>query len=69
MKSKGVNEESDSPWSSTVVLVQKKDRSLRFCVEFRRLNDVTKKDCFLLPRIDDTLYTLGGARWFSTLDL
>jgi len=69
MKSKGVIEESDSPWSSPVVLVRKKDSNLRFCIDYRRLNDVTKKDCFLLPRIDDTLDTLDGAKWFSTLDL
>jgi len=69
MKSKGVIEESDSPWSSPVVLVRKKDGSLRFCVDYRRLNGVTKKDCFPLPRIDDTLDTLAGAKWFSTLDL
>jgi hypothetical protein len=69
MKSKGVIEDSDSLWSSPVVLVRKKDSNLRFCVDYRRLNDVTKKDCFLLPRIDDTLDTLAGARWFSTLDL
>jgi hypothetical protein len=69
MKSKGVIEESDSPWSSPVVLVRKKDGSLRFCVDYRRLNDVTKKDCFLLLRIDDILDMLAGAKWFSTLDL
>jgi hypothetical protein len=69
MTSKGVIEESDSPWSTPVVLDRKKDGSLRFCVDYRRLNDVTKKDCFPLPRIDDTLDTLAGAKWFSTLDL
>jgi hypothetical protein len=68
MKRKGVIEESDSPWSSPVVLVRKKDGNLRFCVYYRRLN-VTKKDCFPLPRIDDTLDTPAGAKWFSTLDL
>ena len=69
MKRQGVIEESDSPWSSPVVLVRKKDGSLRFCVDYRRLNDVTKKDCFPLPRIDDTLDTLAGAQWFYTLDM
>jgi len=69
MKSKGVIEVSDSPWSSPVVLVRKKDSSLRFCVDYRRLNDVTKKGCFFLPRIDDTLDTLAGARRLSTFDL
>jgi hypothetical protein len=66
---RGVIEESDSPLSSLVVLVRKKNGELRFCVEYRKLNDVTQKDCFPLSRIDDTLDTLSGAKWFSTLDL
>ena len=69
MKKQGVIEPSNSPWSSPVVLVRKKDNSLRFCVDYRMLNDVTQKDSYPLPRIDDTIDTLAGSRMFSTLDL
>ena len=65
----GVIEKSNSPWSSAVVLVKKKDGSTRMCIDYRALNDVTVKDSYPLPRIDDTLDALLGSRWFSTLDL
>ena len=60
---------SNSPCASPVVMVRKKDGSPLFCINFRQLNAATVKDAHLLPRIDDLLYTLHGARWFSTLDL
>ena len=69
MRSQGVIEPSQSPWSSPVVLVQKKDGSKRFCVDYRKLNEVTKHDSYPLPRVDKTLDAVSGSSWFSTLDL
>ena len=69
MLRQGVIAPSSSPWASPVVLAQKKNGSLQFCVDYRRLNAVTRKDAYALPRIDDTSDTLSGSKWFCTLDL
>ena len=66
---RGVVKKSNSPWSSPVVLVTKKDGSQRFCVDYRLVNAATVKEAYPLPRIDDSLSALSGAKWFSTLDL
>ncbi|KAI3374166.1 hypothetical protein L3Q82_006026 [Scortum barcoo] len=69
MLEKGVIRESCSPWAAHIVLVKKKHGSWRFCVDYRKLNAVTHKDAFPLPRIEETLTNLTRAKWFSTLDL
>lgn len=69
MMQAGVIERSNSPWGFPVVLVEKKDGSKRFCVDFRALNKITKKYARPLPVIDDILASLGSARYFSKLDL
>ena len=65
----GVIRPSNSPWSSPIVLVRKKDGGVRWCIDYRRLNDVTVKDAYPLPRIDSCLDQLSSAKIFSTLDL
>ncbi len=69
MLDRGVIEPCQSSWASPVVLVTKKDGTTCFCVDYRKLNDVTKKDAYPLPRIDETLDALRGSMYFSTLDL
>lgn len=65
----GVIEESSSPYASAVVLVRKKSGALRFCVDYRQLNDKTVKDSYALPRIEEIMDQLKGATCFSTLDM
>lgn len=65
---KDLIEHSNSPWSSPVVLVKKPNGGIRFCVDYRKLNSVTIKDNYPLPRIDDALDRLRGAKYFTTLD-
>ena len=65
----GAIRKSNSPWASAVVLVRKKDGSLRFCINLRRLNARTIKDAYSLPRIEETLDCLNGAKYFTSLDL
>ena len=61
--------DSTSPWASPVVLVIKKNRKKRFCIDYRKLNTITKKDSYPLSHIDELLDSLAGATYFSTLDL
>jgi len=69
MEEHGIIEPTASPWASNVVLVRKKDGSLRFCIDYRQLNRITTQDSYPLPLIDNCLNALQGSTWFSTLDL
>ena len=65
----GVVQPFTSPWAAPIVLVKKKDGTTRFCVDYRKLNDVTRKDVYPLPHIRGTLDALSGAKILTTLDL
>jgi hypothetical protein len=66
---KGYIHPSSSPWGALVLLVDKKDGSRRMCVDYRPLNDVTIKNKYPLPRIEDLFDQMRGAKVFSNLDL
>ncbi|CAF3260642.1 unnamed protein product [Rotaria sp. Silwood2] len=65
---RGQIEESTSPWSSPIVLVKKKDKTMRFCIDYRRLNSITIKDAFPLPRIDEIFDQLSDATYYTKFD-
>ena len=65
----GVIEPSASEWASPIVLVRKRDGSVRWCIDLRKLNDVTAKDCFPLPLLQDCIDALEGCQYFTTLDM
>ncbi|KAH9131277.1 hypothetical protein LEN26_007781 [Aphanomyces euteiches] len=65
----GLIRPSTSPWASPVLMIRKPDGPIRFCIDYRRLNEVTIMDSYPLPRIDDLLDVLGNAKYFSTMDV
>lgn len=65
----GVIRESESPFASPIVVVRKKNGSVRLCVDYRKLNLQTIKDAYALPKLEDAFSALAGSKWFSVLDL
>ena len=69
MISSGIIEPATSEWSAPIVLVKKRDGSLRLCVDYRRLNQVSMSDAYPMPRVDDLIDRVGKSTYISTLDL
>lgn len=69
MLKEGFIQPCHSPWTSPVVLVPKRDRETQFCIDYCKLNSVTQKDNYPIPRIQNLLDTLSGSSWYSSLNL
>ncbi|RXN31227.1 Retrovirus-related Pol polyprotein from transposon 412 [Labeo rohita] len=65
----GIIRESESPFASPIVVVRKKNNSVRLCIDFRKLNSQTIKDAYALPNLEEVFSVLTGSKWFSVLDL
>ena len=68
MLNRGIIWPSTSPWASPIIVVKKEDGTDRLVVDFRRLNSMTRKDSYPLPRIDDALDAVNGTKYFSYMD-
>ena len=69
MAKTGHNQPSKSPYASQVVIVHKKSGEIRLCVDFQKLNAISIRDSFLLPRIEEALQAVQAAVWFTSFDL
>lgn len=65
----GAIRHSSSPWLSNVVIVRKKDGTIRLCIDYRRLNSRTVRDAYSIPKVDETFDKMAGSKWFTSLDL
>ena len=69
MLDNGIIRPSSSPWSSQVVLSRKKDGKMRFCIDYRKLNDITVKDDYPIPNMRELIDDVNGSNFFTCLDM